>query len=45
MPLKTALAWQGAMTDEVRLPLCALQPASREKLAATLKSFGFAAKP
>ena len=37
-PIKQALAWQGRMTADVRLPLCELQPASQDKLRATLKN-------
>jgi len=37
-PIKQALAWQGRMTAEVRLPLCELAAASQDKLRATLKS-------
>ena len=37
-PIKQALAWQGRMTAEVRLPLCELATASQEKLRATLKN-------
>ena len=37
VPVKTALARQGWMTEEVRLPLVPLQPSSRAKLEATLK--------
>ena len=44
VPVKTALALQGWMTDEVRLPLVALQPQSRERLLARLKDFGLAGK-
>jgi len=40
VPTKTALARQGWMTEEVRLPLVPLQPASRVKLEATLKELG-----
>jgi 4-hydroxy-tetrahydrodipicolinate synthase len=39
VPVKFALARQGWMTDEVRLPLVGLQPASRAKLEKTLKEF------
>ena len=39
VPVKTALARQGWMTDEVRLPLVALQPESRTKLVAMLEQF------
>lgn len=37
-PIKQALAWQGRMTADVRMPLCELQPASQEKLRATLRA-------
>ncbi len=37
-PIKQALAWQGRMTADVRLPLCELQSASQEKLKATLRA-------
>ena len=40
VPTKAALARQGWMTDEVRLPLAPLQPQSRAKLEATLKNLG-----
>lgn len=40
VPTKAALARQGWMTEDVRLPLVPLQPANRAKLEATLKSFG-----
>lgn len=36
-PTKQALAWQGRMTADVRLPLCELRPESQEKLKATLR--------
>jgi len=39
VPAKTALARQGWMTEDVRLPLLAMQPQNRAKLEATLKSF------
>jgi 4-hydroxy-tetrahydrodipicolinate synthase len=38
--IKTALARQGWMTEEVRLPLVPLQPTTRAKLEATLKQAG-----
>jgi 4-hydroxy-tetrahydrodipicolinate synthase len=41
VPVKAALARQGWMTDEVRLPLVPLQPSSRARLEKTLKEFGF----
>lgn len=37
-PIKQALAWQGRMSAEVRLPLVELQPASQDKLRGTLKA-------
>jgi 4-hydroxy-tetrahydrodipicolinate synthase len=40
VPIKQALAWQGRMTAEVRMPLCEMMPASQEKLRATLKTLG-----
>ncbi len=39
-PIKQALAWQGRMTAEVRLPLCEISASSQDKLRATLKSLG-----
>jgi len=36
-PIKQALAWQGRMTNEVRLPLCEMFAANQDKLRATLK--------
>jgi 4-hydroxy-tetrahydrodipicolinate synthase len=44
VPVKWALALQGWMTAEVRLPLVALQPASRIKLETTLEQLGLAGK-
>jgi 4-hydroxy-tetrahydrodipicolinate synthase len=41
VPVKAALALQGWMTEEVRLPLLTLQPHSRAQLELTLKKFGF----
>ena len=35
-PIKQALAWQGRMTPEVRLPLCEITSDSQSKLRATL---------
>jgi 4-hydroxy-tetrahydrodipicolinate synthase len=40
VPCKAAIARKGWMTEEVRLPLVGLQPQSRVKLEATLKSLG-----
>ena len=38
VPIKQSLAWQGRMTADVRMPLCEMQPATQEKLRATLKA-------
>lgn len=40
VPVKAAIARQGWMTEDVRLPLVPLQPQSRAKLEGTLKTFG-----
>ncbi|MPN12742.1 4-hydroxy-tetrahydrodipicolinate synthase [bioreactor metagenome] len=40
IPIKAALAMKKMIAEEYRLPLCELAPASREKLAATLKHCG-----
>jgi 4-hydroxy-tetrahydrodipicolinate synthase len=40
VPVKTALARQGWMTDEVRLPLVPLQPQNRGRLEVVLTQFG-----
>jgi 4-hydroxy-tetrahydrodipicolinate synthase len=37
VPVKTALAMQGLMAEELRLPLVAMQPKNREILRATMK--------
>jgi 4-hydroxy-tetrahydrodipicolinate synthase len=37
VPIKQALAWQGRMTNEVRLPLCEMTADNQDKLRATLK--------
>lgn len=39
VPAKTALEWRGAMTSEVRLPLCEMSAANKERLRATLDAF------
>ncbi|MEY2485808.1 MAG: 4-hydroxy-tetrahydrodipicolinate synthase [Verrucomicrobiota bacterium] len=39
VPVKTALAWRGAMSPEVRLPLCEMTQASQERLHKTLQEF------
>lgn len=38
VPIKTALAWAGMMSPEVRLPLCEMGEATAQKLRATLES-------
>ncbi len=38
VPIKTALAWAGKMSPEVRLPLCEMGEATSKKLRATLES-------
>lgn len=40
IPIKTAMSMLGMCTDEFRLPMCRMQPANREKLAAALKAYG-----
>jgi 4-hydroxy-tetrahydrodipicolinate synthase len=40
VPVKTALARQGWMTEEVRLPLVPLQPQNRARLEIALEQFG-----
>ena len=42
-PIKFALAQQGRMTPEVRLPLCEMTPASQERLLASLREYGLIA--
>lgn len=39
VPIKTALAWRGAMSNEVRLPLCAMSDANQARLRETLDAF------
>jgi len=39
VPIKTALAWRGAMSSEVRLPLCAMNDANQARLRETLHAF------
>lgn len=43
IPLKTALCMMGKMSDEMRLPLCQMGTADKEKLAAILRSLGLLA--
>ena len=40
VPVKTAMARQGWMTEEVRLPLVPLQPHNRGRLESVLAQFG-----
>jgi 4-hydroxy-tetrahydrodipicolinate synthase len=40
VPIKTALARQGWMTEEVRLPLVPLQSQNRGRLEVTLEKYG-----
>jgi 4-hydroxy-tetrahydrodipicolinate synthase len=44
VPIKTALAWAGRMSPDVRLPLCEMSEANAKKLRATLESLGIIAK-
>jgi 4-hydroxy-tetrahydrodipicolinate synthase len=39
VPIKTALGWTGAMSPEVRLPLCAMSSTNQERLRKTLDAF------
>ena len=39
VPVKTALAWRGAMSFEVRLPLCEMTEANQARLRKTLAAF------
>jgi 4-hydroxy-tetrahydrodipicolinate synthase len=39
VPVKTALAWRGAMSGEVRLPLCEMNEANQARLRTTLEEF------
>src|SRR5437868_982620 len=39
VPAKTALAWRGAMSAEVRLPLCEMSEANQTRLRKTLEAF------
>jgi len=40
IPVKTALAMMGKITEEFRLPLCTMAAGNREKLLEVLKSYG-----
>src|ERR1700736_5311565 len=39
VPAKTALGWRGAMSAEVRLPLCEMSEANQARLRKTLEAF------
>ena len=39
VPVKTALGWRGAMSPEVRLPLCEMTAANQVRLRKTLEDF------
>ena len=39
VPVKTALAWRGAIPFEVRLPLCEMTEANQARLRKTLQEF------
>jgi len=39
VPVKTALGWRGAMSPEVRLPLCEMTAANQARLRKTLEDF------
>src|SRR5881398_142614 len=39
VPVKTALGWRGAMSAEVRLPLCEMTDANQTRLRKTLEAF------
>ncbi len=40
IPVKTALAMMGKISEELRLPLCEMSPQNKEKLRAVLQSYG-----
>ncbi len=40
IPIKTALAMTGRMTEEFRLPLCPMDAAAKEHLRAALTDYG-----
>src|SRR5258708_14652832 len=39
VPVKTALSWRGAISPEVRLPLCEMSEANQARLRKTLEDF------
>jgi len=40
IPVKTALAMMGKISEEFRLPLCSLADANKDKLKTALKDYG-----
>ncbi len=40
IPIKTAMALKGMLTEEFRLPMCNMAPANKEKLRETMKEAG-----
>ena len=40
IPVKTAMAMMGFCSEEMRLPLCEMESANKEKLAAVMKEYG-----
>lgn len=44
IPIKRAMKLMGLCSDEVRLPLCAMQPANEKMLVQAMKDFGLAVK-
>jgi 4-hydroxy-tetrahydrodipicolinate synthase len=44
IPIKTAMAVTGMMAEEFRLPMCEMQPATRDKLLAAMKEYGLKAR-
>jgi len=40
VPVKTAASLMGLCSDEIRLPLCEMETANREKLIAIMKDYG-----
>jgi 4-hydroxy-tetrahydrodipicolinate synthase len=40
IPVKTALAMMGKIKEELRLPLCEMSEANKQKLAEVLRSAG-----
>ena len=40
IPIKTAMAIKGMITEEFRLPLCQMSPANKEKLQSVMADYG-----